>query len=69
MLHLLADNSMVVKENIATFRKYMLNYLEIKSHMYITYSQIVQEKKLCLCDCVCEEKDKENANKLNGIKY
>ena len=41
MLHLLADNSVVVKETIPTFRKYMLNYLGIKGHMYITYSQIV----------------------------
>ena len=70
MLHLLADNSVVVKETILTFRKYMLNYLGIKGHMYITYSQIVQEKKLCFCDSVYErERDKENANKANGIKY
>ena len=70
MLHLLADNSVVVKETIPTFRKYMLNYVGIKGHMYISYSQIVQEKKLCFCDCVCErEKDKEKANKASEIKY
>ena len=32
----------------------MLNYLGIKGQMYITYSQVVQEKKLCFCDSVCE---------------
>ena len=57
MLHLLADNSVIVKETIPTFRKYMLNYVVIKGHMYISYSQIVQGKKLCFCDCVCEREN------------
>ena len=33
------------------FKKYRLKYSEVKCLMFVTYSQIVLEKKNCVCEC------------------